>query len=53
MTKILGFVGATAGSAVGWWAGAHVGIMTAFILSTIGTGFGLYGGRRLAGHWGY
>jgi hypothetical protein len=53
MTRILGFVGATAGSAVGWWAGAHAGIMTAFVLSTIGTGFGLYGGRRLADRLGY
>jgi hypothetical protein len=53
MTKLFGFLGATAGSAVGWWAGAHVGFMTAFIVSTIGTGAGIYWGRQLAGRLGY
>lgn len=48
MTKLLGFVGATAGSALGWWLGARVGTMTAFMLSIIGTGLGIYLGRRLA-----
>ena len=48
MTKILGFVGATVGSAVGWWAGAPVGMMTAFMLSMVGTGVGIYAGRRFA-----
>jgi hypothetical protein len=36
------------GSWLGWWLGDHVGLMTAFILSMIGAGFGLYYGRRLA-----
>ncbi|HET7458679.1 MAG TPA: hypothetical protein VFJ74_13615 [Gemmatimonadaceae bacterium] len=48
MTKILGFVGATIGSAIGWWAGAPVGMMTAFMLSMVGTGVGIYAGRRFA-----
>lgn len=51
MTKLLGAVGATLGGAVGWWAGAPVGIMTAFVLSTVGTGIGLYAGRRIAGEY--
>jgi hypothetical protein len=53
MTKMLGFLGATVGSAIGWWAGAHVGMMTAFLLSTVGTGAGIYWGRQLADRWGY
>lgn len=48
MTKLLGFVGATAGSALGWWLGARIGTMSAFMFSTIGTGLGIYLGRRLA-----
>lgn len=51
MTKLLGFVGATVGSAIGWWAGAHAGMMTAFTVSMVGTGAGLYAGRRLADRW--
>ena len=46
MRKLLGFVGATLGGAVGWWAGAHVGMMTAFMVSMLGTGAGMYGGWR-------
>jgi hypothetical protein len=30
-----------------------VGPMTAFILSVVGTGVGLYAGRRLGDHYGY
>jgi uncharacterized membrane protein YeaQ/YmgE (transglycosylase-associated protein family) len=48
MTKLFGFIGATVGSAVGWWAGAPVGTMTAFMLSTVGTGVGMYVGRKVA-----
>ncbi|MDB4880306.1 MAG: hypothetical protein JWL60_1752 [Gemmatimonadetes bacterium] len=46
--KLLALVGTTAGGAAGWWLGAHVGIMTAFMVSMVGTGAGLYGARRLA-----
>ena len=52
MTKLLGFAGATVGGAVGWWAGAHVGIMTAFIVSILGTAAGVYAGKQLADRWG-
>ena len=51
MTRLLGLIGATIGSAIGWWLGARVGLMTAFLISTLGTGFGLYYGTRLARHW--
>ena len=46
MRKLLGFVGATLGGAVGWWAGAHVGMMTACMVSMLGTGAGMYAGWR-------
>lgn len=48
MTKIFGLVGSFLGGTVGWWLGAFVGIMTAFSLSIVGTGLGLYIGRRVA-----
>jgi hypothetical protein len=51
MTKLLGFIGATLGSSVGWWLGAKVGIMTAVSLSGVGTGIGIYFGRRAAAHY--
>ncbi len=52
MKKLLGFLGATVGSGVGWWLGAHVGFMTAFLLSIVGTGAGIYAGYRIAIHYG-
>jgi hypothetical protein len=48
MSTLLAWVGATVGGALGWWAGAAQGLFTAFVLSTVGTGVGLYLGRRLA-----
>ena len=45
--RLLGFAGACAGSALGWWAGSPAGVMTAFLASTIAGGLGLYYGRRL------
>ena len=48
MTKLLGFVGGTIGSYAGWALGARAGVMTAFMLSMVGTGIGIYAGRRFA-----
>lgn len=48
MRKLAVFLGATIGGAVGWWLGAFVGTMTAFIVSMVGTGIGIYAVRR----WG-
>ena len=48
MNKLLGFVGATIGSYAGWALGNRFGVMTAFMLSIVGTGFGIYAGRRVA-----
>jgi hypothetical protein len=46
MSKLAGFVGMTVGGAVGWYAGAFFGFMTAFVLSCVGSGVGLYVARR-------
>ena len=48
MTKLLGFVGATVGGYAGWALGALAGPFTAFLVSMIGTGVGMYYGRRIA-----
>jgi hypothetical protein len=48
MSKLLAWVGMTVGGAVGWWAGDRIGHFSAFILSMVGTGAGLYLGRWMA-----
>ena len=48
ITRLFGFIGATAGGTLGWWLGARIGLFTAFVLSTVGTGIGLYVALRLA-----
>ncbi len=34
------------GGSLGWWLGAKVGLMTAYMLSVVGSSLGLYLGRR-------
>lgn len=46
METLVGFLGAALLGAGGWWVGAHVGVMTGFIVSTVASGVGLYAGRR-------
>jgi hypothetical protein len=48
MSKLLTLLVATIGGAIGWWIGARVGTMTAFMVSMVGTGIGIYAGRRIA-----
>jgi len=43
---MVGFLGMSVGGALGWWLGAKVGFMTAFLLSVVGSGVGLYFARR-------
>jgi hypothetical protein len=50
LSTLLAWVVATILGGIGWWAGALEGVFTAFVLSTVGTGVGLYLGRRLAAH---
>lgn len=51
LSKLLGFIGATAGGAMGWWLGSFGGVMASFTISVIGTGIGIYYGRRIAHHY--
>jgi hypothetical protein len=44
VNKLMGFLGMTVFGWLGWWLGAFVGIFTAFVLSMVGTGFGLWAG---------
>jgi hypothetical protein len=48
VTRLFGAIGATLGSAAGWWLGNHVGLMTAVVASAVGTGVGLWAGVRFA-----
>lgn len=48
MNKLLGFLGMTIGGWLGWAIGARLSITAALLLSIVGTGFGLYVGRRIA-----
>jgi hypothetical protein len=48
MTKLMGFLGSTIGGYAGWALGAPFGTMTAFMVSIVGTGLGIYLGRRVA-----
>ena len=46
------FLAPILGGWLGWWLGDKVGLMTAFLLSTVGTGLGLYLGRRFTEFYG-
>lgn len=48
MKKLAVFAGATIGGYVGWFLGDKFGLMTAFILSMVGTGIGTYYGAKFA-----
>ncbi|HJP58456.1 MAG TPA: hypothetical protein VJ865_00585 [Gemmatimonadaceae bacterium] len=52
MGKLFSFIGATIGGYAGWFVGAKIGMTTAFIVSMIGTGVGMYYGRRIAQNYG-
>jgi len=42
MKGLLSFLCVSIGGGIGWWLGSFVGIMTAVLLSAIGSGLGLY-----------
>jgi hypothetical protein len=49
LKKVFVFIFTTIGGSVGWAAGASIeGTMTAFMLSMVGTGIGMYAGFKLA-----
>ena len=52
MTKLIILLTSTVGSYAGWWVGSRFGgIMTEFMLSMVGTGIGIYYGRKVAQHY--
>ena len=51
MRKLFGLIGATVGGWLGWAIGAPISIFTAFLISIVGTGVGLYIGYRLASRY--
>lgn len=53
MTKLLVFLTTTIGGSIGWWLGAFIGTMTAFLLSVVGTAAGVYLARRLSREYGF
>ena len=48
MRKLAIFIGTTIGSSLGWWLGALYSTMTAFLVSMVGTGIGMYMGIKWA-----
>jgi len=45
---LLGFFGMSLGGALGWWLGGLHGITLAVLVSSVGSGLGLYYTRKLA-----
>jgi hypothetical protein len=46
--KLCIFVGLNVGGYVGWVLGEHVGLMTAFLVSSLGSLLGVYAGWKMA-----
>ncbi len=42
MKGFLNFIGMSVGGWLGWWLGAQISMYTAFMVSMVGTGIGLY-----------
>ena len=47
MKGMLNFIGMTIGGWIGWAIGARVSIFTAYMVSMVGTGLGLYAAIRV------
>ena len=52
MRTFYSFIGATVGGYAGWAIGVRIGTATALVMSVVGTGLGMYYGRRIAMHYG-
>ncbi|MEX2466044.1 MAG: hypothetical protein WD995_03995 [Gemmatimonadota bacterium] len=50
MKRLLDLIVMSAGGWIGWMIGAWVSVFTAFIVSVVGTGVGLYVARRITKH---
>ena len=51
MRRLFGLIGATAGGWLGWYVGALLSLVAAFMLGVVGTGIGLYVGYRAAARY--
>lgn len=51
MTKLCILIGTTVGGYAGWAIGAPFGLFAAFSLSMVGTGAGMYYGRKIGKHY--
>ena len=51
MNKIIALIGMSLGGWVGWVVGAWISLGVAFVLSLVGSAFGLYFSRRLASEY--
>lgn len=51
MRGMFSFIGTLVLGSVGWAVGVYIGLGTAIVLSAVGSGFGLYWGRRLFDQW--
>ena len=49
MKRMMDLIGMTAGGWLGWFIGAPLSIFTAFMISMVGTGLGLWLVRRYLG----
>ncbi len=51
MSKMFAFIGSMVVGYAGWFLGEPFGMFTAFVLSIVGTGVGIYVGRRIGRHY--
>jgi hypothetical protein len=51
MRRVFATLGTFLLGSIGWAVGQLVGLGTAVVLSAIGSGFGLYWGRKLFDEW--
>lgn len=54
MNKLVTSMSSFLFGSAGWWLGEQMGgIFTAFAVSMVGTGIGIYFGRKLVGYWSF
>ncbi|MBI4913402.1 MAG: hypothetical protein HY823_11740 [Acidobacteria bacterium] len=51
MKALFRFAAMSATSALGWWLGSFVGLMTAVVLSALFSGLGLWGAHWISRNW--
>ena len=50
VSTLFAIAGSSIGGWIGWAAGAHVGLMTGYLTSVVGSAAGVYYGRRVHAH---